>query len=251
MKADRLYHLWSQSQRSQINLDWWGSAQKLASSFTSARALYKPVKCCCLWGFSVSQTFLWVLSTFSFGHFKFIIVYGRNIFMFSSRILRGAICFSWKTQLWHFWVKTLPPWEAAGRQPSLSPAGAALTDPVSHPGTWNTIPSTPRCLQELGAACSKPFSLPKGEKQFPKAASRRELAEVAAAQKLSGKGLWPEGAAHMGSPLHWLQGAAQNLTPASLPSSTTGPGDSSPCHLFLSLSYDFDFRCLRAQPSEH
>lgn len=26
MKADRLYHLWSQSQRSQINLDWWGSA---------------------------------------------------------------------------------------------------------------------------------------------------------------------------------------------------------------------------------
>lgn len=25
MKTDCLYHLWSQSQRSQINLDWWGS----------------------------------------------------------------------------------------------------------------------------------------------------------------------------------------------------------------------------------
>lgn len=110
---------------------------------------------------------------------------------------------------------------------------------LSHPGA----PS-----QADNGARSKPSSLLKRAKQLPKAASHREFTRVAAAQKLSGKGLWPKGAAHMGStdpPLHWSQWAAQNLTPTSLSSSTTCPRDSSPCHLFLSLSYEFDFRCLR------
>lgn len=166
--------------------------------------------------------------------------------MFSSQTLQGAICLSWKTQLWHFCMKTLPPWEAAGHQPFLLPAAALTRQPP-----WNTTPRRQQSLQELGAACSKAFSLLKRAKQFPKAASHRELAMVAAAPLEGGsplervwdqRGLFTWGAQ---IPHHWLQWAAQNLTPASLFSSATGPRDSSPCHLFLSLSYESDFRCLR------
>lgn len=171
-----------------------GQCIKTGKSFTSAEPLYKPVKCCCLWGFSVSQTFLWALSTSSFGRFKFIIGGRGNTFTFSSWILQGDISLSWKTQRWHFCVKTLPAWEAASRQPFPRPAPALTGQPPR-----DSIPSQQQRPWELGAACSGSFSLLKRAKQFPKAASHREFARVAGAQKLPRKGLRPERDAPKGS----------------------------------------------------
>lgn len=164
--------------------------------------------------------------------------------MFSSRILQGAICLSWKTQLWHFCMKTLPPWEAADCQPSLLLAAALTRQPP-----WTTIPSRQQCPQELGTACSKPFPLLSRAKQFPKAVGHREPSRVATAQKLFGKGLWPKRAAHTGSldsPSTDYSGQHKTWLQPLFPHPQHIPEIPHPAiYFYLSLSYEFDFRCLR------
>jgi len=106
------------------------------------------------------------------------------------------------------------------------PSALSVRAPVlSGEPCQDSIPSQQWCPRQSGAACSESFSLLKRAKLFPEAESLREFARVAAVQKLSRQVLRTEGDAHMGNldaPGHWLQRAAQNPTPASLPEPTLG-----------------------------
>lgn len=126
--------------------------------------------------------------------FKVYVWRQGKTFTFSSWILQGDISLSWKTQWWHFCVQSLPLWEAAGCL-LLLPWAPALTSQPSQ----DSILSQQRCPQESGASCRESFSLLKKAKQFPEAVTHREFGRVAAAQKVSRKGLQSEGMDHMGS----------------------------------------------------
>lgn len=126
--------------------------------------------------------------------FKVYVWRQGKTFTFSSWILQGDISLSWKTQWWHFCVQSLPLWEAAGCL-LLLPWAPALTSQPSQ----DSILSQQWCPQESGASCRESFSLLKKAKQFPEAVTHREFGRVAAAQKVSRKGLQSEGTDHMGS----------------------------------------------------
>lgn len=99
------------------------------------------------------------------------------------------------------------------REPSLSPegpsgdisawepfpGGGCWPSPRPTPGTSHPRTASPARPQEPGAACSEPSSLLKRAEHLPDAVGHGEFSRAAAAQKLSGKGLRPEGAARTGS----------------------------------------------------
>lgn len=140
------------------------------------------------------------------------------------------------------------------REPSLSPegpsgdisawepfpGGGCWPSPRPTPGTSHPRTASPARPQEPGAACSEPSSLLKRAEHLPDAVGHGEFSRAAAAQKLSGKGLRPEGAARTGSghppPRTGYSGQHK---PWPFPHPHRGPNGSgapSPCCLFLSLS---------------
>lgn len=210
--------------------------------------MYKPEKCCCLQGFSISQTCLQVLSTSSFGHFKFMFG-GRG------KLPRFPLEFCRETSL----SPERPSSDISACK--VFPCGRLPAVCTCCPGHQPSPSSRPRTASWASNGAHRDRGLP------------AENFSLCSRKQSNSLKLWVTGSLagllqHRKSPGRvcnlrgWLTwGAGIPLPPAtagstkpdpSLPSlihtrAATAPTAPSFCCLFLSLSQEFDFRV----PSEH
>lgn len=162
-----------------------GQCIKAGKPFTSAEPLYKPVKCCRLRGFPICQTFLRVLSTSSFGHFKFIIGGGGEYFHVFPLNSAGSHLSLLKGPAVTFLHESLSLGEAAGHRPVPLPAPAT---PGQHPQPDPRNQGLPAANHPLCSREQSTSPTPSATGSFPGLPQRRNSLGRGCDPRLLGRG---------------------------------------------------------------